>query len=66
MFATGCSDLPITGFERPPQIEFDHSSSLPTASTCAPILRLPVLREASTFTENMKLAILGSFGFGCV
>ena len=67
VFATGCDNVPLLGFERQPRLEFSVNERLPTASTCSPTLRLPLNIEGSAqFTENMCFAITCSFGFGQV
>lgn len=64
VFATGCDEVPICGFERQPKLEFIHTGVLPTASTCGPTLRLPTANgETAAFSENMRLAVLECFGF---
>lgn len=67
VFATGCDHIPISGFEKQPCLKFNHTATLPTASTCVPILFLPVQVDGvAGFSEQMRLALLGSFGFGQV
>lgn len=60
VFVSGCDEIPIGGFERWPQLEFEHTATLPTVSTCSPTLRLPTQVQASDFSARMQLAILGS------
>ena len=67
VFATGCDDVPILGFDRQPSLQFSCNDGLPTASTCGPTLRLPLKVEgAEQFTKNMRFALACSFGFGQV
>lgn len=67
VFATGCDEIPITGFDRQPTLEFSTTNTFPTASTCVPTLRIPLnLQGSEEFSANMRMAIFGSFGFGQV
>lgn len=65
-FATGTDYPPALGWETKPSIEFIYSSDLlPTANTCANILRLPTVhKEYEDFKKNMDFAIQNSPGFG--
>ena len=65
-FATGCTEIPVTGFEPQPNLCFNPDGSFPTASTCGPTLRLPFVTAQHEFCINMRLAVLGSCGFGQV
>ena len=42
VFATGCDQVPLLGFEKQPKLEFSARNTLPTASMCGPTLRLPL------------------------
>ena len=67
VFATGCDQIPIAGFENQPRLKFIHDAILPTASTCGPTLCLPVQVEGTAgFSEQMRFALLGTCGFGQV
>ena len=67
VFATGCDEIPITGFDRQPTLEFSTTNIFPTVSTCVPTLRIPLnLQGYEEFSANMRMAIFGSFGFGQV
>lgn len=66
VFLTGCDCIPPLGFgDVLPSIEFDAVSTLPTVSTCALTLHLPLNSPTvfEDFKEKMDLAILGSQGF---
>ena len=55
------------GFAQQPTIRFieDKTKILPTASTCALSLYLPLtLTEYQSFQHNMDMAILNTIGFG--
>ena len=65
-FSTGSTEIPIMGFERQPHWEFQHNSMFPTASTCAPILRIPVLSSYDEFCTSMKLMALVSYDTGFI
>ena len=64
VFATGCDHTPISGFEKQPSSTI---LLLTTASTSGRILCLPAQVEgAAGFSEQMRVALLESFGFGQV
>ena len=68
-FVTGAFKIPPMGFPTRPTITFitDKSLFLPTASTCALSLKLPLsLVSYESFKENMTMAILNTIGFGQV
>ena len=70
-FATGADVVPPMGFDRDPEICFsgeltDKELRLPSASTCAPTLYLPlVLSDPDVFCEKMDTAIIGGQCFDC-
>ena len=67
VFATGCNEIPLLGFERQPRLQFGRNDMLPTAATCGPLLSLPLkVCSYEEFSKNMTFAITCSFGFGQV
>ena len=67
VFSTGCDEIPITGFDKQPTLEFSPNDIFPTASTCDPTLRIPLnVQGSEVFSAYMHSAIFGSFGFGRV
>ena len=68
MFVTGVERVPPMGFPLKPTISFlpdDGMQTLPTASTCSLILRLPLsLVNYEDFKEKMKFDVLNTIGFG--
>lgn len=65
-FLTGSDSIPPLGFGGvEPCIRFDPDAVLPTASTCALMLCIPLNfpTDFDDFKEKMDLAILGSQGF---
>ena len=68
-FVTGSPTIPPMGFDRTINIHFidDKSKTLPTASTCSLVLRLPLaLVEYQQFKQMMDFAIQNTIGFGQV
>lgn len=68
-FVTGAPKVPPMGFPIRPTITFisDESLLLPTASTCALTLRLPLaLVNYEDFKNKLTMAILNTVGFGQV
>ena len=68
-FVTGSPTIPPMGFDRPLTIHFinDKSKTLPTASTCSLVLRLPLaLVEYEHFKEMIDFAMQNTVGFGQV
>ena len=66
IFLTGCDGVPPLGFgDVLPTIEFNSTGTLPTVSTCALTLYLPLNSptDFEKFKEMMNLAVLGSQGF---
>ena len=64
IFATGSEDIPPMGFVNRPLIEF-KDQQLPTASTCGPLLVLPLhVDNEKTFIEKMCFGIKDCCGFG--
>ena len=69
MFCTGASRVPPIGFKKNPTLEFTHTmtETLPTASTCDLILRLPTVHECyEDFRQFMIPGLFGHDGFGGV
>ena len=68
MFITGADRLPPMGFPDVPVIEFNHNPSvrLPTPSTCAPSITLPMSQASSYdhFQDMMIQGLVQGFGFG--
>jgi hypothetical protein len=63
-FATGATSIPILGFEEQGAIKFLHEGGMfPTASTCALVIRLPIIEDYETFKERMTFGILNAHGF---
>ena len=63
-FATGATSFPILGFERQGTITFLHNGGmLPTASTCALQVCLPIHRDYEMFKTKMAFGILNAHGF---
>lgn len=61
--------MPPMGFDREISIHFidDKDKTLPTASTCSLVLRLPLsLTMYEEFKEKVDFAIMNTFGFGQV
>lgn len=68
-FITGAPSMPPMGFDREISIHFidDKDKTLPTASTCSLVLRLPLsLTMYEEFKEKVDFAIMNTFGFGQV
>ena len=63
-FATGATSFPVLGFEQQGTITFLHDGGmLPTASTCALQLCLPVHRDNEVFKAKMTFGIFNAHGF---
>ena len=68
-FVTGATTIPPMGFPQPITVKFidDRTKKLPTASTCALKLRLPLsLSNYADFKKWMDMALLNTVGFGQV
>ena len=66
-FATGADCIPPVGFGNQPEIEFDQHKDrdLPSASTCGPVLYLPLtLCNPYKFKCRMDFALCNCHGFG--
>ncbi|XP_033110604.1 G2/M phase-specific E3 ubiquitin-protein ligase-like [Anneissia japonica] len=65
-FASGATDIPITGFDDKPELEFLRDDSrFPTANTCSIIFRLPTKHETyDNFKEAVDFGILNTQSFG--
>ena len=67
IFTTGVSSVPPLGFSPLLTISFTAAEGLPTASTCANVLRIPTkLQDYDDFKGAFDLAIRGCQGFGPV
>ena len=66
-FFSGAAEIPFLGFECTPVLTFDENEKLPTASTCALQLTLPMHSTIqSVFEEQMVYGMLNHGGFGRV
>lgn len=68
-FITGADQIPPSGFDGIPQIQFLHGNAiLPTACTCTPAINLPSVFDDSysKFRESMVEGIVSGYGFGCI
>ena len=66
-FATGADHPPPMGFPNCPEIMFETEAdrTLPRASTCGPVLYLPLtLNDPDYFRARMDYALGGAHGFG--
>ena len=65
--STGAEAIPLLGFEKPLELSFLQTGTLPTASTCSLHLRLPVVHtDYNKFKDMMVIALKGHKGFGLV
>ena len=65
-FITGANMIPPAGFAQQPTNDFDYrESSLPSASTFAPTLHLPIgLSDPDEFKQTLDFTLCNCYGFG--
>lgn len=68
IFTTGCRRQPAMGLDPPPSIQFQHEEPcrLPSVSTCAMVLYLPIQDKYNAFAKKFVATLKGGNSFSVI